>query len=32
MQIRVETNFFYDIFNQMNKELGKITIFFGILL
>ena len=28
MQIRVKTNFVNDIFNQMDKELGKKTIFF----
>ena len=27
--MRVKTNFFNDIFNQMDKELGKRTIFFG---
>ena len=28
MQMRVKTNFFNDIFNQMDKKLGKRTKFF----
>ena len=28
MQMRVKTNFFNDIFNQMDKKLGKRTNFF----
>ena len=30
MQMRVKTNFFNDIFNQMDKKLGKRTNFFFV--